>query len=401
MKRLIGTELLRKLPPGPVDVRDTKLSGFVLRIRPSGTHSYFANYARGKWHLLGATDKLDPAEARAEAQKVLGGVWKGEDPQAAKRAKRAQITFATFVTKHYEPWATAQRKTGAEQTARLRSVFGDALDALMLGEITPFHVERWRSARLKAGISASTVNRDLNVLRAALRLAKQWKLLSAHPLADVRPSKVDRAGTVRYLSPAEEKRLRAALAARDDKRRAERERANVWRRERGYAEWAPHGTYTDHLTPIVLLALNTGMRRGELFAMRWADVDLVRAIVTVRGADAKSGQTRHVPLNTEVITVLNTWKDGSTTELAFAGRDGEPLDDIKTAWLKLAKVAKLENFRFHDLRHTFASKLVQAGVDLNTVRELLGHTDIKMTLRYAHLAPEHKAAAVAKLVGGA
>jgi integrase len=398
MKRLIGTELLRKLPTGPVDVRDTKLSGFVLRVRPSGTHSYFANYARGKWHLLGATDKLDPAEARAEAQKVLGGVWKGEDPQEAKRAKRAQITFDVFVEKHYEPWGTAQRKTGKEQTARLKAVFGPTLNALALHEISAFHVERWRSARLKAGISASTVNRDLNVLRAALRLAKQWKLLQTHPLADVRPSKVDRAGAVRYLSPAEEKRLRAALAARDDKRRAERERANVWRRERQYAEWRAYGPYTDHLTPIVLLALNTGMRRGELFAMRWADVDLTRAIVTVRGGDAKSGQTRHIPLNTEAVAVLSAWKTGAAADLVFAGRDGEAMDDIKTAWLKLAKAAKLENFRFHDLRHTFASKLVQAGVDLNTVRELLGHTDIKMTLRYAHLAPEHKAAAVAKLV---
>ena len=73
---------------------------------------------------------------------------------------------------------------------------------------------------------------------------------------------------------------------------------------------------------------------------------------------------------------------------------------LKTAWQKVAKAAKLHAFTFHDLRHTFASKLVQAGVDLNTVRELLGHADIKMTLRYAHLAPEHKAAAVAKLVGG-
>jgi integrase len=398
MKRLIGTELLRKLPPGPVDVRDAKLAGFVLRVRESGTHSYYANYARGKWQLLGGTDKLDPNEARVEARKVLGGVWKGEDPQAAKRAKRAQITFKTFVTEHYEPWAKAQRKTGAEQTARLRSVFGDALDTLVLSEITPFHVERWRTARLKAGISASTVNRDLNVLRAALRLAKQWKLLSAHPLADVRPSKVDRAGAVRYLSPAEEKRLRAALAARDDTRRAERERANVWRRERQYAEWPAYGTYTDHLTPIVLLALNTGMRRGELFAMRWPDVDLTRAIVTVRGGDAKSGQTRHIPLNTEAVAVLSAWKPGAAADFVFAGRDGEAMDDIKTAWLNLAKAAKLESFRFHDTRHSFASKLVQAGVDLNTVRELLGHSDIKMTLRYAHLAPEHKAAAVAKLV---
>jgi integrase len=87
------------------------------------------------------------------------------------------------------------------------------------------------------------------------------------------------------------------------------------------------------------------------------------------------------------------------SRLVFPGRDGESrLVDIKTGWMALLRKAEITQFRFHDLRHTFASKLVMAGVDLNTVRELLGHADIKMTLRYAHLAPEHKAAAVAKLV---
>ena len=82
----------------------------------------------------------------------------------------------------------------------------------------------------------------------------------------------------------------------------------------------------------------------------------------------------------------------------FPGAEGARLEDIKKGWAPLVKAAKVEAFTFHDLRHTFASKLVMAGVDLNTVRELLGHADLKMTLRYAHLAPEHKAAAVAKLV---
>jgi integrase len=85
------------------------------------------------------------------------------------------------------------------------------------------------------------------------------------------------------------------------------------------------------------------------------------------------------------------------TGYVFPGAEGERLIDVKTAWKSLLRVAGVTGFRFHDLRHTFASRLVMAGVDLNTVRELLGHADLKMTLRYAHLAPEHKAAAVAKL----
>jgi integrase len=130
-------------------------------------------------------------------------------------------------------------------------------------------------------------------------------------------------------------------------------------------------------------------------------VDLAQCRVTVRGASAKSGLTRYVPLNTDARDVLRAWRrEGSdgADDLVFPGPQGERMFSLKTAWQKIATTAKLDGFTFHDLRHTFASKLVQAGVDLNTVRELLGHADIKMTLRYSHLAPEHKAAAVAKLV---
>jgi integrase len=139
------------------------------------------------------------------------------------------------------------------------------------------------------------------------------------------------------------------------------------------------------------------LRRGEVFGLRWDDIDLARQQLTVRGEGAKSGQTRHVPLNSEAVRVLQTWLP-KRVGLVFPGDDRNPLVDIKTAWLPVVKAANIAPFRFHDLRHTFASRLVMAGVDLNTVRELLGHADIGMVLRYAHLAPEHKAAAVEKLV---
>jgi integrase len=271
-----------------------------------------------------------------------------------------------------------------------------------LPDLTSFTIEKWRTDRLKGRDGKkpkpATVNSHLTMLKAALAKAVAWKLLATHPLADVKPITADKTGRVRYLTPEEETRLRAVLTARDERDQRRRDRANTWRRARGYAPYPADGA--DHLTSIVLLALNTGLRKGEIFGLRWTDVDLMRAQVTVRGDGAKSGQTRYVPLNGEALDVLRSWQ--RTTDrrgYVFPGRaEGEPLDDVKKAWLPVVKAAKLTNFTFHDLRHTFASKLVMQGVDLNTVRELLGHADLTMTLRYAHLAPEHKAAAVAKLV---
>jgi integrase len=140
------------------------------------------------------------------------------------------------------------------------------------------------------------------------------------------------------------------------------------------------------------------MRRGELFNLKWEDVNFAGKILTVVGETAKSGKTRHIPMNEEALSVLRKWHEQQKeSELVFPSNGGGRLDNISSSWERLIDSAQIKNFRFHDLRHDFASKLVMAGVDLNTVRELLGHSDIKMTLRYAHLAPEKLAAAVAKL----
>lgn len=158
--------------------------------------------------------------------------------------------------------------------------------------------------------------------------------------------------------------------------------------------------FVDHIRPLVLLAVNTGMRRGELFNLTWDDVNLTRASLTVRGGGAKSGQTRHIPLNDEAVTILRGWWGLTETGagLVFPSRDGGRLDNINSAWAGVLKRADITGFRFHDLRHTFASWLVMAGTDLYVVRDLLGHASIQQTERYAHLAPEVKARAVAGLV---
>jgi integrase len=400
MTTLLTERLIQKLRRAPrdVDVRDTRCRGLVLRCRASGRHAFRFHARRGRWIAIGPLDAVTLTDARLQADGLRGDIAHGKDPATEKRMQHA-ASLQLFIEKEYGPWVMAHRKTGAETLERLETVFKDFL-AVPIGDLNLARVERWRIARLTAGREPATVNRDIAALRSVLSRAVEFGVLPAHPLAKLKAVRVDQQGVVRYLTVDEEKRLREAMAARDEQRRVARAQANAWRRERGYAELGAVGTYSDHLAPLVLLALNTGLRRGELLSLTWADVDLKGGLLTVRGGTTKAGETRHVPLNAEARKVVKAWRGGNDDRQCpvFAGADGEPLEGTKTSWGKLVKAANLDAFRFHDLRHTFASKLVMAGVDLNTVRELLGHGDLKMTLRYAHLAPEHKAAAVAKLV---
>jgi integrase len=398
MKRLIGVEMVRHLPTRNVDVRDTKLPGFLIRCRASGVHSYIVLLGRGRVMTLGRVRVLEPQEARKAARLALADVAHGKDPMAGRR--RGSLTWGQYVAREYAPWVLANRKSGQMTVARLTAIF-HSFDALPLTAISAFAVERWRTARLRAGLTSSTVNRDLVALRGALTKAISWGFLAVHPLAGVKQAHVDAIGHVRFLSGEEDARLRAALAARDAHRRAVRDAGRLWRSARGYPEALPaHGVYTDHLSPLVLTALGTGMRRGELFHLHWSDVDLAGARLTVRGTTAKSGVSRVIPLNTDVLGVLAAWQPVpcAPDALVFPNAHGMPLRDAKAAWHGLLKAAGITMFRWHDMRHHFASKLVQSGTDLNVVRQLLGHADLKQTLRYAHLRDGDLAAAVARLV---
>ena len=172
-----------------------------------------------------------------------------------------------------------------------------------------------------------------------------------------------------------------------------REATNDRRQKRDQSLLFPLTHFGDHLTAAVLLTMNTGLRCGELLKLRWTSVDFNRRLLTVEGRNAKSRQTRHVPLNDEAANVLHRWREQSGGK----GRLFDVATGFKTSWEKLLKRAGITRFRWHDLRHHFASRLVQRGVPLNTVRDLLGHSTVQMSLRYAHLAPDQRREAVAKL----
>jgi integrase len=151
--------------------------------------------------------------------------------------------------------------------------------------------------------------------------------------------------------------------------------------------------------PIVLVALNTGMRRGEIIQLIWNNVSFDNNNITVSAETAKSSKMRKISMNKETLRVLDNWrKQSSRSGLVFPNpANGKPLVEIKSMWVNILKDAEINNFRFHDLRHTFASKLVMKGATLYTVQTLLGHSTQEMTMRYAHLSPESTAQAVALL----
>lgn len=388
---------------------DTELNGFFLRVTPAGKKVYCIAYRHdgiSKEYTIGSHGKVTADQARTTAKVKLGELAKGKDIQAEKkeadrlrRAKKHKI-LGKFIENEYTPWVLTERKSGKETLRKLNFAFPHLMNRNM-EEITPWEIQKWRTEKIRSGQKPTTVNRQLMALKAVLSKAVEMEIISKHPLTNVKPLKVDSKGKVRYLTDEEEGQLRCALDSREVQLCEERLTANQWREKRGHELYPDlsQARFADYLKPMVLLAINTGMRRGELFNLTWSNIDFKKKNLTIVGASAKSGSTRHIPLNDEALGTLIAWRNQTNSiDLVFPNPNtGKRFDNIQTSWQNLIKDAKIKHFRFHDLRHHFASKLVMSGVDLNTVRELLGHSDLTMTLRYAHLAPEHKAAAVAML----
>lgn len=381
------------------EVHDTTVTGLFVRVTASGHKAYVVTWARAKKRTLGRVGVLTLDQARKEALQYLAEAREHGEPLAVSQGRRSanSLTLREFIDDHYSPWMSINLKS-ADKTLNLLNVGFASIMSKRLNEISQRDLETQRMGWLSAGNTDSTANRKMASLRGALSRAIEWGFLTEHPMTRLKQLKTDRKSRIRYLLPDEEARLRQALDDRQETIRIERDSANKWREERR-KELLPDlrkYEFADHLKPLVLLSLNTGMRRGEVFNLTWADIDLKNKLITVEGDTSKSGQTRHIPMNKEAVATIEEWRKqhGRNSGYVFPGKNGHRLDNVKKSWDGLLKMAKIEGFRWHDLRHTFASKLVMAGVPLNTVRDLLGHSDLAMTLRYAHLAPDSKAAAV-------
>ena len=406
MKTKITKKFLKEIKPSqdPLKIFDTDLRGFLLRVQPSGYSCYYVecrnSAGRKVTYRIGPADRLTLAEAREEAQSVLARFELKADPAQEKRKAKAK-TLNQFLENLYYPWLEQNHKSWKRTKARLGFV-AKTLGSKRLSELNTWTIEQWRNkARKDRECKAITLNRDVATLRAALSKAVEWGIIDEHPIKGVKKLKeTDSEPKIRYLSQDEEKRLWAALDARDERIRAKRDSGNAWRRERDMEEELDLRTvaFVDHLRPIIITALHTGLRRGEIFGLEWRDVDFDKKTLTVRPANAKSGKLRVVPLNTDVLASLQAWRAQSNrADLVFPGPNGTRLDNIDTSWHRMLDEAKIAGFRFHDLRHTFCSRLVQKGVPLTVVRDLAGHSDFKLTLRYSHLTEQNKADAVVLL----
>ncbi|MFA0658155.1 site-specific integrase [Vibrio splendidus] len=400
IKQKITANSIKNLKVQQKRLNDTEISGFHARISPLGTIKYYLYFrlnGKQRNYLLGSANALTPAQARDLAKEKVGLVASGEDVQEARyeakrQEQRSSLTLKKFLDEHYESYLIAMNPKTAKQSFMCITNNFKHLANKPLTEITAWDIQQWVTERRNLGRAPATISYAYNRLRAVFNRAVEWDFIDSHNLNNVKITREDNK-RVRYLSYQEEKSLLDTLH-----HRSERLRNDIKKRfgERASAQVSLR--YIDYLEPLVLMAMNTGMRKGELLSLCWEHVNMEDRYLTVRSENAKSKNKRTIPLNNTVFDMLSVWREQNpTTEFVFVVNN-RPLETYQYQWEQLLKEAGIQHFRFHDLRHHFASKLVMAAVDLNIVRELLGHADLKMTLRYAHLAPEHQANAV-NLIG--
>jgi len=327
-----------------------------------GNNWYLDFYYNGKRYKesVGSTSKSVAKE------KLI--IRKREVIQGEYKPKIIQMPFDKF-SEQYLEYSKGNKKPKShlrDQTSMKHLL--KCFENRMLSEINPFLVEKYKLTRKSEGAKEGTINRELACLRHLFTLAVKWGKALTNPVKGIKFFKEPKAKD-RILSEEEEARLLDAVRST---------------------------TKSQHLEPIIITALNTGMRKGEILNLKKTNVDFNNAYILVEGT--KNGEFRKIPMNKKLTQTLRDVIGKSKSEFVFS-ENGKPYGDVKTGWWTVLKKAGIENFRFHDLRHTFGSRLGMAGVDLGTIQELMGHKDIKMTKRYSHPTPEHKKKAVEILDG--
>jgi len=295
--------------------------------------------------------------------------------QMAKEGKEPEVKrIANYLfnelAEQYLEWSQRQRSFRSKRlfVKQLQEEFGN----LPLRRFNTMLLEQFQSKRLQKGNKPATANRLLATLKHMFTKAVEWNLVEEEVLKRIRKVRLleENNRRLRYLTPEECQELIRAC--------------------------------DPHLRPIVVTALNSGMRKSEVLNLRWENVDLQNGFILLD--QTKNGERREIPINATLRETLMGLFIGRAKRIDipwvfYDPVTGKPYQSVKRSFASACRRAGIKDFTFHCLRHTFASHLVMAGVDLTTVKELLGHKNLTMTLRYAHLAPSHKVNAVNALDG--
>ena len=264
-----------------------------------------------------------------------------------------ELTVTEFVDRYLREAKTFYKSFSALSSVHktFANLYGDRL----LVTLAPPDLHDFVHHRLKAGRKPSTINQELALLRSSINYVRyHWGVLMANPV--VRQRLKSTALRLRYLTKSEASALLAAAS-------------------------------NPQLAEFIRLALHTGCRKNELLTLRWSDVDQKYNTIQLKPENTKSNKARAIPLNKTARNALQALKQGNQTEWVFHNNKGGRKKTFRWFFCKAIQSAGIEDFHIHDLRHTFASWLVSEGVELIKVRDLLGHTTIRMTERYAHLMP--------------
>jgi len=307
-------------------------------------------------------------EARAALREAVARAF---DRKYNTKREKGNVTFQEFAELYIDNYAKVNKRSWKSDRSRIQAhmvpLFGD----LPLKEITPLLIEKYRAERLKktrktangtTHIEKSTANREITIMKKMFNIAVDWGYADTNP-----------AQKIKFFSEKDRQKERILK---------DQEELNLLR------------ACPKYIRPIIEAALNTGMRRGEIFNLKWEQVNLEEMTITVQ--NTKSGKNRTIPINNRLHQILMEQKKlkGQASSVFPNPDTGRPFVDIKKSFKRACEDAGIKDLRFHDLRHTFASRLVKAGVDLITVRDLLGHFSVQLTQRYTHSSRDQKQQAV-------
>ena len=351
------------------DYYDEAITGFVLECRSTGGKTFYLRYqdagGRQRQHKIAAYGDLSVAEVRKEAQRLRSAVVLGSDPAAVKTETRAVPTYGEFVGRHLDHAKTYQRSYETTEMYVRRHIL-PRWHRVRMSDITKADVAQWLADKTSEGLALATVEKIRVTLGRSFSLAMEWDVpgVTRNPTIGIRRPPINNARN-RYLNVAEAKRLQAAVA----------ESRNT------------------QLKYIVGLLLLTGARVSELLDAEWRHIDLERRAWLI--PTSKTGKPRHVPLSQAAIDLIaQVPRFGDCRYLLPNPTTLKPFTEIKHAWQAARDKALLPGLRIHDLRHSAASFMINAGIDLFAVGRVLGHADHKSTMRYSHLANDTLLAAV-------